>query len=358
VRLNVLNVAYPLAPTGPDSVGGAEQILSALDRALVEAGHRSVVVAHEQSQVWGRLWGTHIPGGQITEEVRDRVRAEHQANIDRAIEQGLVDLIHLHGVDFDQYRIPPGIPALVTLHLPPSWYPQTIWRRSYLRFVCVSESQSRSCPPEARGADVIANGVPVGRWVKRARRSFGLALGRICPEKNFHEALDAGTRAGIPVLLGGEVFPYPEHLRYFREEIEPRLRNGHRFLGPLTLRRKVRLLRAARCLLLPTLAPETSSLVAMEAMAEGTAVVAYPSGAIPEIVRDGVTGFLVSGVVQMAGAIGRLGRIQPAACRAEAESRFSRERMISEYLALYEEMVRAGGARTGHRKDGAGVVCA
>lgn len=358
MRLNVLNVAYPLAPAGPDAVGGAEQILSALDRALVEAGHRSTVVAHEQSRVWGQLLGTRIPGGQITEEVRDRVRAEHQANIDRAIDRGPVDLIHLHGIDFDQYLLPPGIPALVTLHLPPSWYPRTIWRRRELRLVCVSESQRRSCPPEARGADVIANGVPVGRCVKRARRSFGLALGRICPEKNFHEALDAGTRAGMPVLLGGEVFPYPEHLRYFREEIEPRLRHGHRFLGPLTFRRKVRLLRAARCLLLPTLAPETSSLVAMEAMAEGTAVVAYPSGAIPEIVRHGVTGFLVSGVAQMAAAIGRLGRIEPEACREEAEARFSRERMNSEYLALYEQIVRAGGGRTGCRKDGADVVCA
>jgi glycosyltransferase involved in cell wall biosynthesis len=358
VPLNVLSVAYPLAPAGPDSVGGAEQILSALDRALVEAGHRSVVVAHEQSQVWGRLLGTRIPAGQITDEVRDRVRAEHQANIDRAIGQGPVDLIHLHGIDFDQYRLPAGIPAVVTLHLPPSWYPETIWRRRDVRFVCVSESQRRSCPPEARDAHVIANGVPIGRMVKRARRNFGLALGRICPEKNFHEALAAGTRAGIPVLLGGEVFPYPEHLRYFREEIQPRLRNGHRFLGPVTLRRKVRLLRAARCLLLPTLAPETSSLVAMEAMAEGTPVVAYPSGAVPEIVRDGVTGFLVSGVAQMAAAIGRLDQIEPGACREEAKARFSRERMNHEYLALYEAMVRAGGSRTGCRKDGAGVLCA
>jgi glycosyltransferase involved in cell wall biosynthesis len=337
--LKVVSVAYPLAAAGPDAVGGAEQILSALDEALVRTGHQSIVVAHQESHVAGTLLRTRVPPGAITDELRAQVRREHQANIERALASGPVDLIHMHGIDFHEYRLPPGVPVLVTLHLPPSWYPSAIWEHRDVKFVCVSDSQRRACPLDRDDVAVIANGVAIGNGpVRRRTRNFALALGRICPEKNLHAALDAGKQAGIPVFIGGQVFPYPEHARYFREEIQPRLRDGHRFLGPLPVARKRRLLRAARCLLLPTLAPETSSLVAMEALAEGTPVVAFPSGAIPEILRDGMTGFLVENVKEMADAMWRTANIDPALCLSEAMQRFSHERMIAEYFDLYARL--------------------
>jgi hypothetical protein len=130
---------------------------------------------------------------------------------------------------------------------------------------------------------VITNGVfqKEDDDIHVSRRNFALALGRICPEKNFHVALDAGTQAGVPVWIGGKVYPYPEHEIYFRQEIMPQLRHGNRFLGPLTAQRKMQLLATAKCLLVPSLAPETSSLVAMEACSVGTPVIAFPSGALP-----------------------------------------------------------------------------
>jgi glycosyltransferase involved in cell wall biosynthesis len=93
-------------------------------------------------------------------------------------------------------------------------------------------------------------------------------------------------------------------------------------------------------LLVPSLAPETSSLVAMEAMACGTPVIAFRAGALPEIVTDGLTGFLVDSVEQMAEAISRAGECNPAECRAEAVRRFSSERMCADYLELYESVTR------------------
>ena len=104
-----------------------------------------------------------------------------------------------------------------------------------------------------------------------------MALGRICPEKGYHIALDAAARAGVPMVLAGEVFRYPAHEQYFRDEIAPRLDASRRFIGPVGLHRKRRLLSEARCLLAPSLAPETSSLVAMEALACGTPVIAFPA---------------------------------------------------------------------------------
>src|SRR5215207_2123353 len=120
--LTVLSVAFPLAAVGPDSVGGAEQVLSGLDRALVKAGHRSLVVAAESSRVAGSL----IPVPTVDRLVDDggwqRAHARHREAIAGALERIRVDLVHLHGIDFLAYIPPPGVPVLVTLHLPPSWY--------------------------------------------------------------------------------------------------------------------------------------------------------------------------------------------------------------------------------------------
>jgi glycosyltransferase involved in cell wall biosynthesis len=344
MAISVLSVAFAFAPVGPHAVGGAEQILTELDGALTAAGHTSLVLACEGSQAAGTLFTTPLLGSDLYDADSRRWNCkQRQACLDRILSQHDVDLIHMHGLDFDHYKLPPDVPVLVTLHLPVSWYPQEIWRRysGNVQFQCVSETQRRSCPPELQDAPVILNGVALPACTE-SKSEFALALGRICPEKNQHEALEAGSLAGVRVLLGGQVFPYQDHRTYFYERIMPLL-NGHEpmlheFLGPLAPLRKQQLLGQARCLLHPTLAPETSSLVAMEALAAGTPVIAYPSGALPEIVDDGVTGFLVHNVEEMAIAIDHVDQIRPEECRAAARQRFSRERMIQDYFQLYSAM--------------------
>jgi glycosyltransferase involved in cell wall biosynthesis len=343
--LTVLNVAFAFAPVGPRAVGGAEQILTELDDALTAAAHTSLVLACEGSQAAGTLFTTPLLGSDLYDaHSRLWCAEQRQACLDRILSEHDVDLIHMHGLDFHEYKLPPDIPVLVTLHLPVSWYPREIWSRysGKVQFQCVSETQRRSCPPELRDSSVILNGVALPAYLK-SKSDFALTLGRICPEKNQHEALEAGSLAGVRVLLGGQVFPYQDHRTYFYERIMPLL-NGddsgvpHEFLGPINPLRKQQLLGAARCLLHPTLAPETSSLVAMEALAAGTPVIAYPSGALPEIVDDGVTGFLVHNVEEMASAMNRVDEIRPEDCRAAARQRFSRERMIQHYFQLYSVM--------------------
>jgi glycosyltransferase involved in cell wall biosynthesis len=131
---------------------------------------------------------------------------------------------------------------------------------------------------------------------------------------------------------------------YFEREIVPRLRSVHRFLGPLELDRKRRFLANARCLLAPSLAPETSSLVAMEALSSGTPVVAFRAGALAEIVEHGKTGFLVDDERCMAEAIHAASQIRSEDCRAAACQRFSALRMTNRYLQVYGEL--AGQSRT------------
>ena len=345
--MTVLSIAFSYAPVSSEAVGGAEQILNALDEALCAAGHTSLVLACEGSRVAGELLSFPLPEGQGLEEFdRARCRSRVQAIIDRVTSLRHVDLVHMHGLDFDSYAIPAGIPVLVTLHLPIDWYEPDCWSRfgSRAQFCCVSQTQRRGCRHSGRGVCVIENGValpPLPTHVRK--RDFALVMGRICPEKNAAAALEAGTLARTRVLLAGQAFPYREHRRYLQERIAPLLERArgdlnHAFLGPVASAQRQELLAEAKCLLHPTLAPETSSLVAMEAMAAGTPVIAYRSGALPEIVEEGVTGFLVDSMEEMAAAIVRVHTLSPGACRQAAERRFSRERMVDGYFELYKSM--------------------
>lgn len=341
MSLTVLSVGYALAPVGPDATGGAEQILSVLDQALVRAGHASLVVAPAGSKAAGRLIATDELPARFTAAARHYIEALQRRRIREALARFPVDLVHCHGLDFAEHLPETLVPTLVTLHLPAEFYPAAALSRPMTWFNCVSAAQQARFPPLARMLPPIDNGVPLGRLAARhARRGFALALGRICPEKGFHLAFGAAALAGVPLLLGGMVFPYAAHRHYFRTEIAPRLGTAGRFLGPLDFIRKRRFLSAARCLLAPSLVAETSSLVAMEAIACGTPVVAFPMGALRDIVEPDVTGFLVTDVREMAEAIDAAGRLDREVCRAAARRRFSQEGMVARYLALYERLAR------------------
>ena len=252
-----------------------------------------------------------------------------------------------------EYRLPLHIPTVVTLHLPIAWYPREIWSRyaGRVQFCCVSESQRKSIPLQLRDVPVIENGVDIPPvFAPENKGGDALVIGRICPEKNAHAALEAATLAHTRVLLIGQVFAYREHQTYFRDKVLPLLaapRAGvqHQFLGPVHPGRCWELLSRAKCLLHPTLAPETSSLVAMEALAVGTPVIAYRRGALPEIVEHGVTGYLVESAEEMAGAIQHIDALSPAECRRIADKRFGRERMVQRYLQLYDIVLQRSRAR-------------
>ncbi|HYR19631.1 MAG TPA: glycosyltransferase family 4 protein [Myxococcales bacterium] len=343
MALTVLNVAYPLAPVGPDAVGGAEQVLAAIDRALVERGHRSLVVAQEGSRCAGTLLPLPACAGPIDELALARAHAATRRAIAAALASGTVDVVHLHGVDFDRYLPRCGLPVVVTLHLPPEWYAPEAFQLPAVCLVCVSASQRRRCPPGTPLLREVENGVDLDRFAPaRTRRGFALALGRICPEKGFHFALRAARSAGFPLLLAGRVFDYQAHRRHFARQIAPLLDARRRFIGPVAGTRKRRLLGAARCVVVPSLAPETSSLVAMEALASGAPVVAYAAGALADIVEHGRTGFIARHVDELGEAMLRAAELRPEECRAAAERRFSARRMTDQYLALYEELSPIG----------------
>jgi glycosyltransferase involved in cell wall biosynthesis len=340
--LSVLQVAYPFAPVGRDSVGGAEQVLAACDEAVLRAGRRSIVVACEGSQVAGELIPVRRTARADDPDARAAAHAEHRRAIHAALSKLEVDVVHCHGIDFDAYLPPNGVPALVTLHLAASLYDETALRvdRAGTYFNCVSQTQHRSCPRVLNLLTPIANGVDTKRLRPdpQAQRRHAVVLARICPEKGVHLAIEAAKAADFDLVIAGEVFPYADHERYLAEEIQPRLDDRRVFVGPLGFEAKRKVLQSARCLLLPSLIDETSSLVAMEALACGTPVIAFHRGALAEIVDDGVTGALVDNVDEMAAAMANVNSLRAADCVSAAQRRFSAERMTREYIDLYERL--------------------
>jgi hypothetical protein len=340
--LTVLSVAYPLARVGWDAVGGAEQVLAALDAALVGTGHRSLVVACEGSQVAGHLVAVPRVSGPFDMHAVRTAQRRHRRAIGEALQRWRCDLVHMHGLDFAAYLPAEGVPVLATLHCPPHWYSQAALRTArpgtYLN--AVSWRQHETLAPNRRLLEPIENGVPVGAFTGRhSKRSFALMLSRIAPEKGVHVALAAAKRADIPLVVAGQLFPYPEHERYFAREIGPRLDRLRRFVGPVGFARKRRLLGAARCLVVGSQVPETSSLVAREAMAAGTPVVALRHGALVDTVEHGRTGFLVGDEQELADAMLRAGEIDSEHCRQVARHRFDAANMTRRYLRTYEQLV-------------------
>jgi glycosyltransferase involved in cell wall biosynthesis len=341
-RLRILSVGYPFAAVGTDSVGGAEQILVHLDQAVIEAGHESLVLAPAGSRIRGALMETPPVDDEITAEVRAGTHSRIREIVNRAVDRFEPDLVHMHGVDFYEYLPADDRLVLVTLHLPVSFYPSSIFGlgRTKTYLVCVSGSQARSCPECRYLLDPIENGVPLPLNRVAAKGDHTVCLSRIAPEKNCHVALEAARIAGVPCLLAGKVFSYPEHREYFSGSVEPLLDGERRFVGALDEPAKWRLLSSARCLLQPSAAPETSSLVAMEALACGTPVIAFPSGALPEIIENGKTGFLVRSAREMAEAISWVDQIDLQVCLETAQKRFSIQRMTANYIDLYYKLLK------------------
>ncbi len=343
MKLTVLNVPFPFAPVTADPVGGAEQVVAALDRELVARGHRSVVIAHRDSEVCGELIALPSAPHVFNDFARAQVHRDLRTVLSGVLAGEHVDVVHLHGSDFDAYPPPGNVPALATLHLPLAWYAQSALhpRRPETWLQPVSAHQARGAPDGIALLPPIENGVAENpSALRERRRGFALAIGRICPEKGFHDAIDAANSAQVPLLIAGQVFGWLEHRAYFEEFIRPRLNAWVRYIGALTGARKRRLLAQARCVLIPSRAPETSSLVAMEALAAGTPVLAYRSGALSDIVEHGVTGFLVEDAYAMADAIARCDEIDPATCVRRARERFPLARTLDAYLDLYRRLAR------------------
>ena len=354
---NILYVAYPLLTVAEESAGGAEQVLWTLEREMVcRRGAHTTVAASVGSRVSGELHATGEPC--VETDDYDRRRVEHEdrvvAFVQKRERDGMpFDLIHDMSGSFWRRAAEIDTPVLATLHLPRSFYPEKVFDNvpENVSFNCVSESQACSFANLDAMAGVAPNGIaldtfdlPEGAARKSsANRSRLLWLGRICEEKAPHLALEIAARAGMPITIAGQVYPFSYHQEYFDREVVPRLKSmpDAEFVASPSGGVKRRLLRGAKALLITSLAQETSSLVAMEAAASGTPVIAFRHGALPEIVKEGVTGFIVDDAKQAVEAVKHIEDISSVSCVEHAQANFSAAKMAEEYAEFYARLMRA-----------------
>lgn len=350
----ILYVAYPLLQVHDESAGGAEQILWTLEREIALSGVHTTVAASAGSRVSGELFSTGQPCTQPDDYERRRVEHEDQVIdlVRRSAREGSpFDLIHDHSGSFWKRAAEVDVPMLATLHLPRSFYPASSFDDvpANVRFNCVSDSQARTFADLGALAGVILNGIVLDCFADddgadatngpRSRDGL-LWLGRICEEKAPHLALDIAERAGRSITLAGQVYPFSYHQQYFEREVAPRLRTmpNAKFISAPSAELKRLLLRESQALLITSVAEETSSLVAMEAAASGTPVVAFRRGAHAEVVSEGVTGFLVEDPTEAALALQNIVSIAPKACLRYAQQNFTAVKMAERYSHLYQRI--------------------
>jgi glycosyltransferase involved in cell wall biosynthesis len=355
--IRILYVAYPLLTVSDESAGGAEQVLWTLEREMAWRGALTTVAASAGSRVSGELLSTGDPCTQPDDYERRCIEHEDRV-VDfvrrRAREGRAFDLIHDQSGSFWRRAAEIDSPVLATLHLPRSFYPAGSFDEipEDVSFNCVSASQARSFADLESLLGVAPNGIALDSFTgddgADGQRGAGnrkglLWLGRICEEKAPHLALKIAARAGLPITIAGQVYPFSYHQQYFEREIVPRLREmpNAEFVSAPRAALKRRLLRQAKALLITSLADETSSLVAMEAAAAGTAVIAFRRGALPEVVKDGVTGFLVEDVAEAVLALQNIFGIDPKVCVQHAQDNFSAGKMAERYCAFYEQLTCA-----------------
>jgi glycosyltransferase involved in cell wall biosynthesis len=361
----VLLVAYPLLPVSEESAGGAEQILWTLARALAARGWETEVAACAGSKVPGRLVETGIAalpaagagvetgiaalpaagaGAEVDFAVRER---EHAERVVKACAERDYALVLDHSGHFFRHAERVRGPVLATLHLPRELYGAEAFAgvAGNVWFHCVSEAQRREFLDLPRMLGVVRNGIDGERFaaccVEQAKEKaeFLLWLGRVCPEKAPHLAIAAAERAGLPIVLAGQVYPFAWHQQYWEREVRPRIDGLRvRWVELPTFAEKTKLLRQARGVLVTSLVGETTSLVALEAMASGTGVIAFRRGALEEVVAEG-TGYLVDGVEEMAAACGRLGEIRSEDCRAWVRREYSAQAMADGYERLIKGLL-------------------
>jgi glycosyltransferase involved in cell wall biosynthesis len=348
--LRILLTADPYIPVPPRLYGGIERVVDSLVRGLHARGHQVTLVAHPASRTPGRL----IPYGAPPHfGLTPRATELWQAGSALWAHRSQVDLVHSFG------RLAALVPLLPLRRLPKiqSYHrPEVPWRSvaiasalagASLSFTSCSASMFRRRPPGASQASgrwrAIFNGIALSRYrfVEAVPMDAPLVfLGKIEPMKGVHDAIAIAKTAERRLVIAGTRAEGGPDAEYFEREIAPYIDGGQvTFVGPVDDTQKSDLLGGACALVFPTHWEETFGLVMVEAMACGTPVIGFARGAVPEVVQEGVNGYLCRSVEEAVAAVKRLDLIDRRAVRADCEARFSDSDMVSAYESLYLDMV-------------------
>ena len=339
--MRIAQVAPLIESVPPKHYGGTERIVSYLAEELVRAGHEVTLFCSGDSVTAARLIAPTRRSLRKNERCKDPM-AREVILIDHVVEHAReFDVIHFHTgyLHFAVSRRLP-VPHVTTLHgrLDMLDLVRVFDRFRDVPVISISDSQ-REPVPWANWQATIYHGLPKDLFRFYPDRGDYLAfLGRISPEKGADRAIEIAKRVDMPLKIAAKVDRADR--RYFKRVVEPLLNDPHvEWIGEISDQHKNEFLGNAYALLFPIDWPEPFGLVMIEAMACGTPVIAYESGSVPEVMEDGITGFVVREPGEAAEAIGRVTDLSRARCREVFETRFTATRMADDYMEVYEQMV-------------------
>lgn len=352
--MKIAIIASPLVAVPPVFGGGAEQIVDELVRGLARRGHLVTVFCAGGSTVSGenieRVENSPYPTLEHIEENRKWEVAQFETLLKR---QNEFDIIHfnyepivfrikqggkeINLLDFFEKPVACTFHNITTIAETIEYYRSSpsLFRHT---MIFVSKKQ-RSNVSFFTNTKVIYNAIPLKYFpVEERKKNYLLFLGRITPVKGILESIQVAKKSKIPLKIVAGIGPADRE--FYESEVKSQIDGDFiHCVKSLNFTEKIEYLKKARCLLFPILWEEPFGLVMIEALACGTPVIAFRRGSVPEIIQDGINGYVVDTVDEMVEAIDKLNNISPLNCRKSVAERFNIERMVGEYENLFKEII-------------------
>lgn len=344
--MKIAQVAPLYESCPPKLYGGTERVVSYLTEELVRLGHEVSLFASGDSITAARLEPACEQALRLDESVQDPL-VYHLRMLNRLRRRAdEFDIIHLH-TDYLHFPLFADIwdKTLTTLHGRLDMPDLPVMFREFPMMPLNSISIAQRAPLSwANWYATVQHGLPAELHdVGTGSGGYLAFLGRFSPEKGPDRAIEIARRAGVPLQMAAKIDDADR--KYFDREIAPLLRDPLiEYIGEIGEADKTEFLGEAKALIFPINWPEPFGVVLIEAMATGTPIIAYGCGSVPEIIEDGVTGFIVDDIEGAVAAIGRLDTLDRSVIRREFVRRFSAERMALDYLSIYRNL-RPGGGR-------------
>jgi glycosyltransferase involved in cell wall biosynthesis len=349
MRIAQVSPLYESVP--PKLYGGTERVVSFLTEELVHQGHDVTLFASGDSITQARLVASCKHSLRLDPDCIDQL-AHHILMLEQVVQQAdNFDIIHFH-VDYLHFPLSRryGILHVTTLHGRLDIPDLVPLYQEFQEMPVISISNSQREPLSwANWQGTVYHGLPLDLYPYREQPGEYLAfLGRISPEKRVDRAIEIAKRVDIPLKIAAKIDVMDE--KYFEEKIKPLLNHPLiEYVGEVGDQEKGEFLGNAYALLFPINWPEPFGLVMIEAMACGTPVIAYDRGAVPEVLQDTETGFIVHDLEETVQAVQRVDTIDRGHCRQVFEERFSAPRMARDYVAIYQRMLEEKQESLDHR---------
>ncbi|GBQ63946.1 glycosyltransferase [Ameyamaea chiangmaiensis NBRC 103196] len=329
----------------PKLYGGTERVVSFLTEELVAMGHDVTLFASGDSVTSARLNACWPRALRLDPAIRDPI-APHMLMMEQVARAAPdFDVLHFH-MDYwpFTYFSRQPVPFVTTMHGRLDLMELQPVFDTFPKVPLVSISNNQRGPlPQANFLATVLHGLPEKLLTPQdGTRDYLAFLGRICPEKGVDKAIRMARAKGIPLKIAAKIDRVDAE--YFEREIKPMLGEGVELIGEINDSQKPAFLSGAKALLMPIDWPEPFGLVMIEAMACGTPVVAFRRGSVPEVLEDGLTGFIVENEQEGAAALDRIDTLSNDRVRQRFEERFTARRMAEDYLRVFDQIIATGNS--------------